>query len=99
VARAEVRGYAFAATITRVASFIDALCHDRFGDPTFLSIVEADMGTGQHRNPTEEILYFTDAFFHRRDEIRAEMEAAGFEVVTQLPIEGLGVLAGDFDSL
>jgi len=92
-------GYAFAATITRVASFIDALCHDLFGDPTFLSIVEADMETGQHRNPTEEILYFTDAYFHRREEIRAEMEAAGFEVVAQLPIEGLGILARDFDSL
>jgi ubiquinone/menaquinone biosynthesis C-methylase UbiE len=92
-------GYAFAVTITRVASFIDALCYGLLGDPAFLSIVEADIGTGQHRNPTNEILYFTDAFFHRRDEIRAEMEEAGFEVVTQLPIEGLGILARDFDSL
>ena len=92
-------GYAFAVTITRVASFIDALCYGLLDDPAFLSIVEADIGTGQHRNPTNEILYFTDAFFHRRDEIRAEMEEAGFEVVTQLPIEGLGILARDFDSL
>jgi len=92
-------GYAFAATITRVASFIDALCHGLFDDHAFLSIVEADIGTGQHRNPTNEILYFTDAFFHRRDEIRVEMESAGFEVVAQLPIEGLGTLAQDFDSL
>jgi ubiquinone/menaquinone biosynthesis C-methylase UbiE len=92
-------GYAFAATITRVASFIDALCHGLLGDPAFLSIVEADIGTGQHRNPTNEILYFTDAFFHRRAEIRTEMEVAGFEVMAQLPIEGLGILAGDFDSL
>ena len=92
-------GYAFAATITRVASFIDALCHDLLGDPAFLSIVEADIGTGRHRNPTNEILYFTDAFFHRRAEIRTEMEDAGFEVVAQLPIEGLGILARDFDSL
>jgi ubiquinone/menaquinone biosynthesis C-methylase UbiE len=92
-------GYAFAATITRVASFIDALCHSLLGDPAFLSIVETDIGTGQHRNPTNEILYFTDAFFHRRGEIRTEMEAAGFEVVAQLPIEGLAILARDFDSL
>jgi len=92
-------GYVFAATITRVASFIDALCHDLLGDSAFLSIVQMDIGTGQHRNPTNEILYFTDAFFHRRDEIRTEMEDAGFEILAQLPIEGLGVLAGDFDSL
>ena len=50
---------------------------------------------GQHRNSTNEILYFTDAFFHRRAEIRDEMESAGFEVVAQLPIEGLGILARD----
>jgi hypothetical protein len=44
-------------------------------------------------------LYFTDAFFHRRTEIRNEMEEAGYEVVAQLPIEGLGLLAQDFDSV
>ena len=92
-------GYAFAATITRVASFIDALCHGLLGDPVFPSIVAADIETGQHRNPTHEILYFTDAFFHRRAEIRVEMEDAGFEVVAQLPIEGLGILAQRLDSL
>ncbi|MGA7622029.1 MAG: class I SAM-dependent methyltransferase [Candidatus Acidiferrales bacterium] len=89
-------GYVFAATITRIASFIDALCHGLMGDADFLSIVEADLATGQHRNPTNEIMYFTD---HRRDEIRTEMQDAGFEVVAQLPVEGLGILARDFDSL
>jgi len=71
----------------------------RPASPAFLSIAEADIGAGQHRNPTNEILYFTDAFFHRRAEIRTEMQDAGFEVVAQLPIEGLGILARDFDSL
>jgi len=92
-------GHVFGATITRVASFIDALCHDLLGDPSFRPILEADVETGQHRNPTDNILYFTDAFFHRRAEIRTEMEEAGFEVVAQLPIEGLGILAHDFDSV
>jgi SAM-dependent methyltransferase len=91
-------GYAFAGTITRVASFIDALCHGLLSDPGFVSIVEADIETGQHRNATDEILYFTDAFFHRRAEIRTEMEDAGFEIVAQLPIEGLGILERDFDA-
>ena len=92
-------GYLFAATITRVASLIDALSHDLLGDNAFLSIVKADIQTGQHRNPTDDITYFTDAFFHLRAEIRAEVEAGGLEVVAQLPIEGLGILAKDFDSL
>jgi len=92
-------GHVFAATITRVASFIDALCHGSLNDTSFQFIVEADIETGQHRNSTDNILYFTDAYFHRRAEIRSEMEEAGFTVVAQLPIEGLAILARDFDSL
>ena len=92
-------GYLFAATITRVASLIDALSRDLLGDAAFLSIVKTDIETGQHRNPTDDISYFTDTFFHRRAEIRAEVEAGRLEVVAQLPIEGLGILARDFESL
>jgi len=92
-------GHVFAATITRVASFVDALCHGSLNDTSFQSIVEADIETGQHTNPTDNILYFTDAYFHRGAEIRSEMEDAGFAVVAQLPVEGLGILARDFDSL
>jgi ubiquinone/menaquinone biosynthesis C-methylase UbiE len=94
-----VGGRLFAATITRVASLVDALSRDLLGDAAFLSIVQRDIQTGQHRNPTDDISYFTDTFFHRRDEIRTEMEDAGFEVVAQLPIEGLGILVRDFDAL
>jgi hypothetical protein len=92
-------GYLFAATVTRVASLIDALSRDLLGDAAFLSLVKTDLATGQHRNPTDDISYFTDTFFHRRAEIRAEVEAGGLEVVVQLPIEGLGILARDFESL
>ena len=92
-------GYLFAATITRVASLVDALSRDLLGDTAFLSIVKTDIETGQHRNPTDDISYFTDTFFHLRAEIRAEVEAGGLEVVAQLPIEGLGILAKDFDAV
>ena len=54
-------GYLFAATITRVASLIDALSRDLLGDAAFLSIVKTDLETGQHRNPTDDISYFTDS--------------------------------------
>jgi len=92
-------GILFAATITRAASLVDALSHDMLGDTEFVSIVEADLLTGQHRNPTENIFYFTDAYFHTRAEIRAEFEEGGLEVVAQLPVEGLGYLAKDFDAV
>jgi len=92
-------GYLFAATISRFASLIASLCEGLLHDPTFISIVEADLETGQHRNPTDNISFFTDAFFHRNGEIRAELAEGGFSVVAQLPIEGLGCVAKDMDSV
>jgi ubiquinone/menaquinone biosynthesis C-methylase UbiE len=92
-------GYVFAATISRVASFMAAVCEKLLNDATFLSIIEVDLDTGQHRNPTDNISFFTDAFFHRNGEIHAELQEGGFSVVTQVPIEGLGSMARDFDSL
>lgn len=92
-------GYVFAATISRVASFMAAVCEKLLNDATFLSIVEVDLETGKHCNPTDNISFFTDAFFHRNVEIRAELEEGGFSVVTQVPIEGLGSMARDIDSI
>ncbi len=76
-----------------------AVCENLLNDTTFLSIVEVDLETGQHRNPTDNISFFTDAFFHRNVEIRAELEEGGFSIVKQVPIEGLGSMARDFDSI
>ena len=92
-------GYVFAATISRLASLIAALCEGLLHDATFVSIVEADLETGQHRNPTDNISFFTDAFFHRNREIRAEVAEGGFTLVVQLPVEGLGCVAKDIDSV
>lgn len=92
-------GFVFAATISRFASLIAALCEGLLHDATFVSIVEADLETGRHRNPTDNISFFTDAFFHRNGEIRAELEEGGFSLVAQVPIEGLGCVAKDVDSI
>jgi len=91
-------GYLFAATISRFASFIAALCEGRLNDKTFVPIVDADLRSGHHRNPTDNISFFTDAFFHRNAEIRGEFEEGGFSVARQIPIEGLGCVVNDIDA-
>jgi len=50
------------------------------GDTQFVGIVLSELETGQHRNPTDRIEYFTDAYFHRPDELAAELEEAGFQL-------------------
>ena len=87
------------AGISHFASLLDSLTHGFFDDPEFEPILDRDLEDGQHRNPTPNPIYFTDAFFHRPGELSRELLAAGFHVLEVLPIEGPGWLARDFDRL
>jgi ubiquinone/menaquinone biosynthesis C-methylase UbiE len=88
-------GWLFAAVISRWASALDGLNRDLLRDPSFASIMERDLAEGQHRNPTGRPDYFTTAYFHRPDEIAAEVEAAGFTGTRVFGIEGPGWLLAD----
>ena len=91
-------GGLFAAAIGRFASLLAGLFEGHLRDPAFAAIVERDLKDGQHRNPTGGFDYFTTAFFHRPDELRAEVREAGFAVDAVLGIEGPGWLLPDFDA-
>ena len=88
-------GRLFAAAISRWASALDGLAHDLYQDPRFAAIVERDLREGQHRNPTERLDYFTTAYFHRPDELRAEVVGAGLILDGLYGIEGPGWLLPD----
>lgn len=89
----------WAAAISRFASLLDSLAHGFFHETEFAPILDRDLAEGQHRNPTGNLNYFTDAFFHRPDELAAELTEAGFDLVELVGIEGPGWLARDFDRL
>jgi ubiquinone/menaquinone biosynthesis C-methylase UbiE len=88
-------GQLFAAAISRWASALDGLSRDLFQDPRFAAIVDRDLHEGQHRNPTERLDYFTTAYFHRPDELCAEVAGAGLKVQAQYGVEGPGWLLSD----
>ena len=90
-------GILFAAAISHFASLFDSLQSGFFDDPEFIPILERDLAEGQHRNTTENPIFFTTAFFHRPEELAAEVAEAGFQVLELLPIEGPGWFARDFD--
>ncbi len=50
------------AGIGRFASLLDSLAHGFFDLPEFAPILDRDLAEGQHRNPTNNLTYFTDAF-------------------------------------
>lgn len=88
-------GLLFAAAVSRWASALDGLARELLTDPRFAGIVEQDLRTGQHRNPTERADYFTTAFFHHPDELAAEVKGAGLELAGLFGIEGPGWILPD----
>jgi ubiquinone/menaquinone biosynthesis C-methylase UbiE len=92
-------GLVWAAGISRFASLLDSLSSGFFDDPDFAPILARDLEEGQHRNPTRNPKYFTDAFFHRPGELSRDLLAAGFQVLEVVAVEGPGWLARDFDRL
>jgi SAM-dependent methyltransferase len=80
-----------AAAISRFASLLDGAYAGYLDDPKFSAIVDADLAGGQHRSPGGAE-YFTTAYFHRPEELRAELETAGLEVVGVFGVEGPGWL-------
>jgi 2-polyprenyl-3-methyl-5-hydroxy-6-metoxy-1,4-benzoquinol methylase len=76
--------------ISRYASLLDGMKSGILGDPEFRPIVERDLIDGQHRNPDPRSRpqFFTTAYFHHPDELRAEATAAGLTEVELFAIEG-----------
>jgi ubiquinone/menaquinone biosynthesis C-methylase UbiE len=90
-------GLLFAAAISRFASSFDGLLRGFVRDPSFFRIVQHDLENGQHRNPKKNPQYFTTAFFHHPDELRREIQQAGFKTPEIHGLEGPGWLLADFE--
>jgi ubiquinone/menaquinone biosynthesis C-methylase UbiE len=86
-------GVLVATAISRFASLLDGLYAGYLHEPGFRSIVEQDLADGQHRSPDNKA--FTTAFFHRVEELLAEVAAAGLAVGDVYGVEGPGWLLRD----
>ncbi len=89
-------GLLFAAAISRFASLIDGLSSSLLADPQFERIVRRDIVDGQHRNDTGKPQYFTTAYFHRPEELAAEVVEVGFAAPEVFAVEGPGAFLRDF---
>jgi ubiquinone/menaquinone biosynthesis C-methylase UbiE len=90
-------GIFMAVGISRFASTLDGLRAGYLKDPQFAAIVERDLQNGRHKNPSEKKEYFMDAFFHHPDELRDEVNEAGFEVTGIYGVEGPCWMLSDFE--
>jgi SAM-dependent methyltransferase len=91
-------GIVAVAAISRFASLLDGLFTGALDDPVFASIVERDLVEGQHRNPSSRPEWFTTAFFHHPDELRAEVSEAGLRLEELVGLEGPAWLLPDVEA-
>ena len=90
-------GVVVAAAISRFASLMDGVARDFLADPVFARVVEEDLARGTHRNPERREGYFTTAYFHRPEELAAELADAGFSGVRLSAVEGLATMVSNSD--
>jgi 2-polyprenyl-3-methyl-5-hydroxy-6-metoxy-1,4-benzoquinol methylase len=82
-------GIVVVAAINRFASLFDGLRREFLFEPAFRAIVERDLADGCHRNDDNREGWFTTAYFHRPDELDAEIAAAGLRLVELVGVEGI----------
>jgi hypothetical protein len=91
-------GTVVAALISRFASLLDGYFSGLIEDPEFVRILERDLASGRHENPTEHPFYFTSAYLHHPAEIASELAEAGFAGVELCAVEGPFWCLKDFDA-
>lgn len=91
-------GVVIGAGISRFASLLDGVMTAAIDDPAFQAIVTRDLQHGQHRAAPDRPDYFTTAYFHGPDQLRAEAEEAGFANATLIAVEGPVWIAPDFQA-
>jgi SAM-dependent methyltransferase len=91
-------GLLLSAYISRFASACDGIQDGMLRDAAFAAIVHQDLSDGIHQNPTNRPDWFTTAYFHRPDEIEAEIGEAGLVFELLLAVEGPGWVSEDLDA-
>lgn len=92
-------GVVVAAAISRFASLLDGFVQGFMREPRFRPLVERVLATGVHRNADADERWFTTAYFHRPEEIPAEVAESGLLldrlVATESPLWISGAVLND----
>jgi ubiquinone/menaquinone biosynthesis C-methylase UbiE len=83
-------GVLLAAVISRYASLLDGFKRDLINDDYFEKLLINDLKTGIHLNETENLEYFTTAYFHTPSEIKSEIVESGLKFDKLIAIESFG---------
>lgn len=90
-------GIMLAAIISRYASLFDGFRRNLVDDEQFFALLNDDLHNGIHINKTDNIEYFTTAFFHTLEEIRNEVKEAGLHLVKLIAVESFAWVIDNFN--
>jgi len=90
-------GVLLAVGITRFASTLVGLDRWLIEDPDFMEMIRRELTDGIHIPPPGWPGLFTTAFFHHPDELKEELEEAGFIHQETLAVQGPGWIVPDFE--
>ena len=88
-------GILVAKAINRLASLLDGISRGFIDDPEFVDIIRRDLEEGQHRGVPGTTRYFTTAFFHRPEELAADIRESGFRQKGLFSVQGPAQFAPD----
>ncbi|MCY3912854.1 MAG: methyltransferase domain-containing protein [Chloroflexi bacterium] len=91
-------GLLVAKAINRFASLLDGLREGFIDDPNFVPILHHDLKDGQHRGHPGGPGYFTTAFFHRPEELEAEVLEMEFDQPGLYAVQGPGLMVTDLEA-
>ena len=88
-------GIVVVAVISRYASLFDGFRRDLIQDDHFEKILMNDLREGIHINDTDNLEYFTTAFFHTPQAIQDELSESGLKLEKLVAVESAGWLIDD----
>ena len=91
-------GILVAKAINRLASLLDGIVRGFIDDPEFVDIIRRDLQEGQHRGVPGTTTYFTTAYFHRPEELTAEIGESGFRRRGLYSVQGPARFAPDLEA-
>lgn len=89
-------GILLTAVISRYASLLDGFKRDLITDNIFERILIDDLNTGIHTNSTDNLEYFTTAYFHTAEEIKDEITESNLKFDKLIAIESFGWFVDNF---
>ena len=92
------QGMLLTAIISRYASLMDGFKRDLIIDDQFEKLLINDLKTGVHLNETENLDYFTTAYFHTPAEIKSEIAESELKFEKLIAVESFGWIADNFNA-